>query len=122
ALPRDRDRPLRALRTISGSAAKFLERGDYGTVRANLDTIIGLVERMGRITGALKSFARKSGTGKRQARLAEAVDNALFLLQTRVDAVQPELQRDIDPTLAVVCDPNRLEQWLVNLLGNALDA
>ncbi len=66
------NQPLAALRTISGNTSKFLDRGDYGTVRANLGTIISLVERMGRITGALKSFARKSGNGLRQAELAQA--------------------------------------------------
>ncbi|MGN5478936.1 sensor histidine kinase [Cupriavidus basilensis] len=56
------NQPLAALRTISGNTSKFLDRGDYDTVRSNLGTIISLVERMGRITGALKSFARKSAT------------------------------------------------------------
>ncbi|AOY91503.1 two-component sensor histidine kinase [Cupriavidus sp. USMAA2-4] len=116
------NQPLAALRTLSGNTQKFLERGDYETARTNLSTIIGLVERMGRITGALKSFARKPGNGRRGARLDEAVDNALFLLDTRVQALQPDIVRDIEPGLAVVCEPNRLEQVLVNLIGNALDA
>jgi len=117
------NQPLAALRTLSGNTGKFMARGDYETAQGNLDKIIGLVERMGRITGALKSFARNPASGQRSAApLAEAVDNALFLLDTRVTEVAPRIQRDIDAHLAVACDPNRLEQVLVNLIGNALDA
>lgn len=117
------NQPLAALRTLSGNTGKFLARGDYDTAQTNLDKIIGLVERMGRITGALKSFARNPVAGQGiSAQLGEAVDNALFLLDTRVAEVAPRIERDIDAHLAVACDPNRLEQVLVNLIGNALDA
>ncbi|WP_458217466.1 sensor histidine kinase [Paracidovorax citrulli] len=117
------NQPLAALRTLSGNTVKFLERGELDTARGNLAKIIGLVERMGRITGALKSFARKpAGNGGQRARLVDAIDNALFLLDTRVRDVHPVIEIDIAPGTAVRCDPNRLEQVMVNLLANALDA
>jgi len=117
------NQPLAALRTLSGNARKFLARGDLATAGGNLDRIAELVDRMGRLTGELKSFARKS-TGQPQAvPLRRAVDNALFLLDQRLKRAGVVPSIDLPPEeLQAWCDPNRLEQVLVNLAGNALDA
>lgn len=117
------NQPLAALRTLSGNARKFLARGDQQTAGSNLDRIADLVDRMGRLTGQLKSFARKS-TGRPQAvPVRRAVDNALFLLEQRLRGAGVVACIDLsDEELQAWCDANRLEQVLVNLAGNALDA
>jgi two-component system C4-dicarboxylate transport sensor histidine kinase DctB len=78
---------------------------------------------MGRLTAQLKSFARKS-TGEPQAvSLRRAVDNALFLLEQRIRQSRAVACVDLpEEELQAWCDANRLEQVLVNLVGNALDA
>src|SRR5574343_1114584 len=60
------NQPLAALRTLSGNARKFLARGNPTMVDNNLERIAALVDRMGGLTGQLKSFARKS-SGQPQA-------------------------------------------------------
>lgn len=116
------NQPLAALRTLSGNTVKFLERGDLKTASNNLSTINHLVDRMGTITGALKSFARKSSSSIGNADLGRAIDNALLLLDQRLKRTQVEVLRLTAPdALTAHCDPNRLEQVLVNLLANALD-
>lgn len=117
------NQPLAALRTLSGNARKFLARGDQETAGSNLERIGELVDRMGRLTGQLKSFARKS-TGQPQAvPLRRAVENALFLLEQRLKKAGVVACIDLpQEEVEAWCDPNRLEQVLVNLAGNALDA
>ena len=117
------NQPLAALRTLSGNTAKFLERGDETTARANLERIAQLVDRMGQITGQLKTFARKSSGQLHPVDLRQVVGHAVALLEQRVAASHARIEtRFPEHSLLALCDANRLEQVVVNLIGNALDA
>jgi len=114
------NQPLAALRTLSGNTVRFLERGALETASANLLTMNDLIDRMGRITASLRSFARR-GDDRGQASLAKAVDAALQVLHPRIESCYLKLHVDYaDQQLGI--DQTRLEQILVNLIGNALDA
>src|SRR5471032_3377837 len=114
------NQPLAALRTLSGNTVRFIERGSLDTASANLRTINELVDRMGRITASLRAFARR-GDDKGQAALGKAVEAALQLLAGRLDNFPLKLNQHFDD-VALMIDQTRLEQILVNLIGNALDA
>ena len=117
------NQPLAALHTLSDNAVVLLDKQRLGEVRGNLDAISGLVRRMARITGDLKSFARKAPTAWQPCTVSSALDGALSLLQRRFAEEGIELQRRfpaVEPR--VMCDELRLQQVLLNLLVNAADA
>ena len=116
------NQPLAALRTLSGNAVKFLRRGDIATAESNLDRIGSIVDGMGTLTNQLKSFARKSSGMPGPVDVRRAVDNALFLLDQRLRRANVTITTEIGAEMTALCDANRLEQVMVNLIANALDA
>ena len=117
------NQPLAALRTLSDNAAVLIERGRVDDARGNLQRIGNLTDRLGRLTQQLKVFAYKGGRVSSSVRVGKAVHDALALVGFRLRELDIAVTVSIDPEQAcVVADEARLEQVLVNLLGNAIDA
>ncbi len=123
AIAHEINQPLAAIRTFMASTKIFAQRGDLGQIVRNLDLITDLAERMASITGHLKTFARKSEPGHPEPVLvARAVERALFLLQGQVKSAGVRIDMDVVPDLWVMGHAVQLEQVILNLVRNALDA
>jgi two-component system C4-dicarboxylate transport sensor histidine kinase DctB len=123
AIAHEINQPLAAIRTFVASTRIFAQRRDLGQVARNLDLINDLAERMAGITAHLKTFARKSEPGHVEPVLVErAIERALFLLESDIAATGVRIEKDIAPDLWVVGHAIQLEQVILNLVRNALDA
>jgi two-component system, NtrC family, C4-dicarboxylate transport sensor histidine kinase DctB len=123
ALAHEINQPLAAIRTFMASAKIFARRGDLSQVVSNLDLITDLAERMARITGHLKTFARKSEPGHPEpVQVDRAIDGTLFLLESQIKAAGIVVDKTVEPDLWVLGHAVQLEQVILNLVRNALDA
>lgn len=117
------NQPLTALRALARNSIRLLESGRQDVVATNLKLMDEMVERMGQITRQLKSFARKADEQVTGAvSLLDSVRNAQVLLEHRSRALGIAVSVDVPAGLRVRAEANRLEQVLVNLFGNAIDA
>ncbi|MCQ4321683.1 sensor histidine kinase [Stutzerimonas stutzeri] len=123
ALAHEINQPLTALRMQLASQRLLLDSGRTDAVREGIGQVEGLLERMAALTSHLKTFARKSPAGLRQRlSLAEVLGQALQLLGPRIRSEGVEVICQVPPQAWVNGDAIRLEQVLINLLTNALDA
>ncbi|MCC9621488.1 sensor histidine kinase [Thalassospira sp. MA62] len=123
AIAHEINQPIAAIRTFCASAKLMLERGKTDQADQTIDQISTLTERMGAITGQLKTFSRKSTGILEPVNLKTAVDNALQLLGPQLSAAQCTTDCQAPETpLVVKADLVRIEQVCVNIVRNALDA
>jgi two-component system C4-dicarboxylate transport sensor histidine kinase DctB len=117
------NQPLTALHTFTDNAVDLLDRGRLGDVRENLGFIKQMGIRIGHIVGEIKTFARKPPTERSPVKISDAVSQAVMLVEPR--RRQSMAQIEVQPfseEVRVLADLQRLEQVIVNLLLNALDA
>ncbi|RLJ41602.1 two-component system C4-dicarboxylate transport sensor histidine kinase DctB [Litoreibacter meonggei] len=123
AVSHELNQPLAAMKTYLAGAKLLLQRRRPDEAQASFQRIDDLIDRMGSITRQLKSYARKGGDALEPVDLRDAVRGSLSMMEpqlkrgdVRVVSTLPE-----EPVL-VLGDRVRLEQVIINLFRNALDA
>lgn len=117
------NQPVAAIRSFAENALQLLKRGDREAGISNISTIVDLTVRIGQITQELRGFARASPLKNEAVNVRHAIDGALLLLDDRIQAVGAKIRvSDFPNTLAIQGERVRLEQILINLLQNALEA
>jgi two-component system, NtrC family, C4-dicarboxylate transport sensor histidine kinase DctB len=117
------NQPLAAMRTLSDTACMLIGLGRTDEACSNLRRVAQLTDRLGSVTRQLTVFAHKARQPPKPAVVQRAVASAQFLLSHRVRERDVEIETSISPAdLAALADEVRLEQVLVNLIGNGIDA
>ncbi|MFZ6638809.1 sensor histidine kinase [Undibacterium sp. TC4M20W] len=116
------NQPLTAIRAFADNAITFMNRGKAEQALANLEHISHASERMGSIIAQLKGFARKSPNAIAEVDVQTAIQSAVSLLRSETDRRGVKLSVHLDEHAKVLGDTVRIEQVLINLIRNALDA
>jgi len=117
------NQPLTAVTSHLHSAGLHLQKHNTEAVQRSHEKIKYLINKVSVITRQLKSFARKAATELSAVDLQPVINDAIDLMANQLREQQCQLNYSGSATTPkVLAEAIRLEQVLVNLLSNALDA
>jgi len=131
------DEKLRSLEELSASiaheirnpitAAKSLvqQMGEDPASRENVEyaaVALEELERVERSVSHLLRYARDESIQRRPMRIEQALDDALEVLDERIDKLGVVVHRDFDPAGELEADYDMVRRLFLNLFQNALDA
>ena len=123
AVSHELNQPLAAMKTYLAGARMLLQRRKPDEAMASFQRSDDLIDRMGAITRQLKSYARKGGEAFAPVDFKACIGEALSMMEPQLKPRRVRISRAMPRApVMVMADRIRLEQVIINLLRNALDA
>jgi signal transduction histidine kinase len=119
---------------INNPAGIIMSRADYLQMESqnnkeiqkyteDLNVILDQTEKISKITGNILKYGRKLPREFGSFDLLQSVENCLNMLEPRLKKKEIKLIKHFDQNICnLIGDPQQIEQVLINLINNAIDA
>lgn len=124
-LAHELNQPLCAITTYAQTCLRIIKAGDYKAdqVQYGLEQVVRQAELGGAIFRRLRNFARKGDLRQQRVNVKDVINEVAGFI--RAEALQNQVQLKLElPRLLpyVIADPIQIEQVLLNLVRNSMDA
>ena len=119
------NQPLCAITTYAQTCMRIVSSDNYDESKLNygLQQVVKQADLASGIFERLRNFARKGGEPKRRVDLLEIVDETVSLISAELNQKQVNLEViKAVPSARVCADPIQIEQVILNLIRNGIDA
>jgi len=119
------NQPLSGITINAGTGQRYIDGGnvDLGEVRQLLGDIMADGRRAGEVIRSVLNMVKKSGSTRQRVNLNELVTGVLRMVKPNAVLQSCELETLLEPNLPPIeADPIQIQQVLLNLTINAVDA
>jgi len=117
--------PLMIIQGFAENIQMLYEEGnvDEGEVIQQIDPIVKASDRMAKIIATMMKLSRDDDVYMVHVDLIEVIEDTLFLLKSQLRHLDITVEKDFESNVGIVnCDPNQIEQIVLNVLNNAIHA
>jgi PAS domain S-box-containing protein len=119
------NQPLSAIASNAAAGRRFLAKGaaDPNLIQEILDDVSADAERAGSIIHGIRGLVRKGEGSRKSVELNQTILEVLRLLHSDLVGRSTRVETTLSPAVGVIqADPVHLQQLLLNLIMNALEA
>lgn len=123
AISHEINQPLAAVKSFADNAAQYLERSRFAEAGTNIEHISKMADRMAKISGHLRNFARQPRDTSRAIPVYDVIEAAIAIMDPQLRQSDATIEFSKTETeLWVMGGQLRLQQVLINIISNAIDA